>query len=277
MARKMIITLLIAVLLSVGMALAEEDIPFQEVRLHSQLYNGAAVGKTLIPAGWTLNVQDMFLTTGESITWPNSLLVTVTSPDGSVIMTYRSRRDFQQSTVSSMGIESPSGDDTYNQSSMMHMLNYRDGAGTCDLMISILYPNLSHTFLSERDRTAAEIQALEQYWQDFDSGLRQAFAYSDESTLLGTGTDIAERIYQSGDRKTVMNAFVAWYETESQLYGATRDTVDWRMNSVFSMQAPADVFDQYMDIFSIFVLNTNVSQEYEVMTNLHSQYLHNYS
>ena len=45
---------------------------------------------------------------------------------------------------------------------------------------------------------------------------------------------------------------------------------------MFSMQSPASVFDQYMDICSVFAMNTTISQEYNRMTEMHSNYLWNY-
>lgn len=250
---------------------------FQEIKLQSQLFNGAVVGKTVIPVGWHINVGELTLST-ESITWPNAMVVTVTSPDGSVNMSYISRRDFQQKSVYGYGIETHSEDDTIEQSSMMHMLNYRNAAETCDLMMNIIYSDSYNMFLSDRSYTDADAQALYAYWQQFDSGIRNAFSYADGSMkITGTDASLAERTYQSGNNKTIMTAVVSGYEVVTELSGGvTTDTINWRMNAVFSMQAPAAVFDQYLDIYSVFTLNTTTSKEFDVMTNLHSQYLWEY-
>ena len=156
---------------------------FQEVKIRSQLFSGRIVGKTVISIGWSVNVQELTLNP-ESITWPNALYITISSPDGSVTMNYLSRRDFQQQNIYGPGVESQSADDGYDESNMLHTLNYRNAAGTCDYMVNILYPGSTHTFLSERPYSEAEAQALYQCWQLFDSRIRDAFSYADGSVNI---------------------------------------------------------------------------------------------
>lgn len=263
---------------AVTAAPAEGQTGFQEIKLTSQLFNGAVVGKAVIPVGWNITVKELMLSNQLSITWPNALYVVASSPDGSVTMAYISRMDYQQQYVYGLGSEARSTDDGYDQSSMRHTLNYRDAANTCDYLVNDLYPETTHTFLSERTVSAAEARALSSYRQEYDSGIRNAFSQVNSSgtTITGTDASIAERTYQSGSRKTVVNAFVAGYEVVSQFGQMSTDTVNWQVNSLFAMQAPAAVFDQYMDIFSVFALNTTTSQEYNAMTIQHSTYLWEY-
>lgn len=275
-----VVLALVPVLSGCGAAAAAADgqIGFQEVKLISQLFNGAVVGKVVIPVGWNVTVKEYTLNDQLSITWPNALLAYVSSPDGSVTMAYFSRMDFQQQYVYGMGAESQSVDDGYDQSNMLHTLDYRNAADTCDFMVNDLYPETDHVFLTERSATDAENQALYRYWQEYDSGIRSNFGKVNSTTVEIKATDasIAERTYQSGSNKTVVNAFVSGYEVVSQFGQIYTDTINWRINSLFTMQAPAGNFEQYMDIFSVFALNSTTSGEYADMTNQHSFYLWEY-
>lgn len=95
--KKIIFLSIIYIFLNVFLS-ASAQIGFQEVKLHSQLFNGAVVGKTVVPTGWKVNVTELTLNP-ESITWPNALYVTAVSPDGSVSMKYISQRKFQQQYI----------------------------------------------------------------------------------------------------------------------------------------------------------------------------------
>ena len=111
---------------------------FREEKLFSTLFGGLAVGKTVVPEGWRVETQDLTLGS-ESISWPNALYVTVTSPDGACVMKYMSRRLFTQWYTNLMGFTAQSTDDAYDYSEMMHTLDYRDAAGVGDLMVDLLF------------------------------------------------------------------------------------------------------------------------------------------
>ncbi len=279
MIRKCLMVLLAVMLCAVtATAAADGEIGFREVKLISQLFNGAAVGKTVIPAGWNITVTEYTLNDQLSITWPNAMKVTASSPDGSVTMIYVSRMDFQQQSVYGLGAESQSADGSYDQSQMICTLNYRDAAATCDYLMVSFYPDTVHTVLEQRPVTDAENEALYRYWQAYDSGIRNVYSQAEGSgaEVKATNANIAERTYLSGSYKTVVNALVAGHQVLSQFSQMYTDTINWQINRSYIMQAPADVFEQYMDIFSIFELNTTTSQEYDSMTIQHSNYLWEY-
>jgi hypothetical protein len=250
---------------------------FREVKLRSQLFNGAAVGKAVIPSGWSVKIDELTLNP-ESITWPNAIVVTASSPDGSVIMKYVSNREFQQQFIYALGFSSQSEDEAYDSSNMRHNLNYRKAPDSCDYMVNILFPNTYHSFLSETPISDSDAAAVNAYWQLYDSQLRNAYSGMDSSfELKGTEVTLAERIYQSGGSKTVVSTLVAGHECMNYVdANSYTDTINWNMACIYAMQAPASVFDRYRDIFDVFVLNTSTSQEYAAMTNLHSNILFNY-
>ncbi len=278
MVRKFVAVLL-AVMLCAGAAAAAADgeIAFQEVKLISQLFNGAVVGKVVIPVGWNVVVKEYMLNDGMSITTPNVLCAYAYSPDGSVTMAFVSRMDYRQEYLYGMGVESQSKDSSFDQSTMMYMLNYRNASGACDYMLTQHYPETTHVVLSERTLSDSENQALYRFWQEYDSGIRKAYnSIQTNAELKGTDATIAERTYQSGSNKTVVNAVVVANEILTPYYQIYKDTINWSILCSYAMQAPEEIFDQCMDIFSIFTLNSTTTQEYVAMTNQHSRYLKDY-
>ena len=271
--KKVIPLIIIFVLLNVFLTVSAQT-GFQEVKLRSDLFNGAVVGKTVVPAGWQVYLTELTLNP-ESITWPNALYVTAVSPDGSVTMKYLSQRRFQQQFVYMYGYTSQSEDDGYDSSNMLHTLNYRNAGGTCDYMVNVLYPDTYNTFVSETPITSADQAALNAYWQLYDNQYRNAF--SGYAEVKGTEVSVAERFYRSGNNQTVVSAMVSGYElimyTDANTYN---DYINWDMNCIYAMQAPAAVFEQYRDIFDVFLQNTYTTREYAAMTDLHSTVLYNY-
>ena len=274
--KKIIFLSIIYIFLNVFLS-ASAQIGFQEVKLHSQLFNGAVVGKTVVPTGWKVNVIELTLNP-ESITWPNALYVTAVSPDGSVSMKYISQRKFQQQYIYGFGITSQSVDDGYDNSNMLHTLNYRNAGDTCDFMVHVIYPDTYNTFISETPLSYEDRDALNAYWQLYDSQLRSVFGeYGGQFNFKGTEVSLAERVYQSGQNRTVVSAVVSGFEIVSYITADSyTDYINWDMNAVYAMQAPAAMFDQYRAIFDVFRLNTYTSREYAAMTDMHSTVLYNY-
>lgn len=270
---KKIIPVIIILFLSVSLSVSAQT-GFQEVKLRSNLFNGAIVGKTVVPSGWQVYLSELTLNP-ESITWPNALYVTAVSPDGNVTMQYISQRRFQQHGVYMYGYTSQSEDDGYDSSNMLHTLNYRNAGDTCDYMVNIIYPDTYHTFVSETPLTSADQAALNAYWQLYDNQYRNVF--NGYAEVKGTEVSVAERVYQSGNNRTVVSAMVSGYElvmyTDANTYN---DYINWDMNCVYAMQAPATVFEQYRDIFDVFLQNTYTTREYAAMTDLHSTVLYDY-
>ena len=109
-------------------------------------YN-ANIGSTVLPDDWTMQVTHLIIGT-ESITCPNAVFLTATSPDGSAKMLFLSERQFVETYTSMMGFDAHSSDDVFDYSSMMHTVDYRDAAGCCDLTASTLFDG-SPTFLKD--------------------------------------------------------------------------------------------------------------------------------
>lgn len=275
MKKNLLVTVLFILLSSVFSASAQTG--FQELKLRSQLFNGAVVGKTVVPAGWQVRITELTLNP-ESITWPNALYLTVSSPDGSVSMKYLSRRKFQQQYMYTSGFSSQSTGDGYDNSNMLHTLNYRNAGDTCDYMANVIYPDAHHVFVSETPLTYEDQAALNEYWQLYDSQLRGVFgSYGGGFEIKGTEVSLAERLYQSGSDRTVLSAVVSGFEVVTYITADSyTDYINWDMNAVYAMRAPAAVFDQYRDVFNVFRLNTYTSQEYAAMTDRHSTELYNY-
>ncbi len=274
--KKYILLIFAAVILSASGVVSAQT-GFQEVKLRSQVFNGAVVGKTVAPYGWQVYLNE-FTLNPESITWPNMLYVTAVSPDGSVTLKYISRRKFQQGNIYMYGFTSQSEDDSFDQSSMLHTLNYRNAGDSCDYMVNVLYPDTYNTFISETPLSVSDIAVISQYQQLYDSNIRNVFSAAGGSMeVKGTEVSIAERIYQSGNSQTIVSGMVSGFEvvtyTDANTY---TDYINWDMDCIYAMQAPAAVFEEYRSIFDVFVLNTYTSREYAAMTDRHSQELYDY-
>ena len=280
--KKIILLLSILALLCItGASIADGPVAYQEVKLTSSLFNGAVVGKTVVPAGWKVYIKELGLGS-ESIMWPNALHVIAFSPDESVVLHYISRRDFRERQVTAGSYSTHSDDDAYDKSSMVHTLNYREAGAACDFMVNILFDDSSHTFLYEASKPAGETAFLEKYRQKYleetESGLSEAIQLlGGKMQLLGVDLTAAERVYQSCSKKTAMAAMTSGFEAYiNEPSVAAYDTIDWSINCLYAMQADSALFDQYYDIFTVFRMNTSTTQEYDEMTKLHSQILQNY-
>lgn len=272
----------LSLLLVSGTGLAEEPMTYQEVKLTSSYFGGTVVGKAVVPVGWNVTVQDLTLGS-ESITWPNAVYVTAASPDGSATFHYISRRDFRDSSVLSSAYSTRSQDDSYDQSTMMHTLHYRTADQACDLMVNVLFGNAGHTFLYEAEKTAEETAFLEKFRQLYLENRREGLAGQireigiQNMELKGVDLTAAERIYRSGSKRTSVAILANGFETYTTITdGYYMDVIDWSMNCLYAMQADDALFDQYYPAFTVFRMNTGISQEYSAMTNLHSTYLQNY-
>ena len=245
-------------------------------------YN-ANIGSTVLPDDWTMQVTHLIIGT-ESITCPNAVFLTATSPDGSAKMLFLSERQFVETYTSMMGFDAHSSDDVFDYSSMMHTLDYRDAAGCCDLMASTLFDG-SPTFLKDLSLSAEDQAILADAKAQYDAAIQEDMVAGGEllgSNMQLTGSDFtyAARSYQIGAKKVSVQAYSSGFQLYSPLdtvgyynnYPTSySQSIYWRMPSVYALWTDADEHDEYMGAFQAFALGTNVSLEYEHFRNLNSE------
>ena len=201
--KKIILLLSVLALLCIASAsIADGPVAYQEVKLTSSLFNGAVVGKTVVPASWKVYIKELGLDS-ESIMWPNALHVIAFSPDESVVLHYLSRRDFRERQITAGSYSIHSDDDAYDKSSMVHTLNYREAGAACDFMVNILFDDSSHTFLYEASKPAGETAFLERYRQKYleetESGLSEAIRLlGGKAQLLGVDLTVRQQKNSQG-------------------------------------------------------------------------------
>ena len=259
---------------------AEYDFHLKEEKIKSPGFNGAVVGKTVIPEGWSIEVIDLSINS-ESITCPNAIWMTASSPDGKCKLSYISRREFKQEYTNAMGMEISSEDDKYSVSDMMHTLNYREAPEVCDLMASIIYecsPILEYQWtLSKEDKASIE-EAKQNYNTSVIKDINNANQmYGMNLQLQGTDFTIATRTYSAGNKKITLRGFSSGFELFSDFssygYESYTDTIYWSMPAIYGLWTDEDVHESYQRIFDAFAAGTTISQEYEQMRNLNSQEL----
>lgn len=259
------------------------DMPQISLTLHEQkicspLFNGAAVGRTTIPDGWFMQVTDLSVGT-ESITCPDAILLTVSSPDGACEMTFISRREFEQSYTNMYGIEAYSADDQYDWTDMMHFLNYREAGEVCDLLTGVVYGS-GQSLVREIPLTEDEAGSLQTVKNAYLDEVRQVTAaYTNAGVYVGElqGTDVTggARVYSDGAKLTTTRAMSMGYELYQEGNGFYSDIIFWAIPEVFMLRTNPDVHDSYQEVFDVFCASTCVSQEYEQMRELHGQKLVN--
>lgn len=257
---------------------AQVSLTLHEQKICSNLLNGAAVGRTTIPDGWMMQVSDLSIGT-ESVTCPDAIVLTVTSPDGACEMTFISRREFEQSYTNTLGVESCSADDQYNWTDLTHYLNYREADAVCDLMTGVLYGS-NQSLAREIPLTAEETGSIQEFLNTYQTELQQAIAeYTNAGFFVGelVGADVtgAGRVYSDGKKLTTTRAMSMGYELYLQGSGYSSDIILWAIPQVYMLRTDAGVHDAYQEIFDVFCASTCVSREYEQMRQLHSQQLTN--
>ena len=251
-----------------------------ERKITSPGYNNAVVGKTVLPEGWTVQVIDLMIGS-ESITCPNAVYLTATSPDGKAKMVYLSERQFLQSYANLMGYEARSSDDIFDYSNMMHTLNYRNAAACCDLVAEILFET-KVTFLKERLLSQEDEAILLDARAKNDAAIRKDIAdasqlYNMDLNLRATDLTFACRTYQAGSKEITVQAYSSGFELYHDMsmlnYSSYTQEIYWSMPSVYALWTDADVHEDYMTAFQAFALGTSVSEEYEIFRHLNSQRL----
>ncbi len=258
----------------------QNSLSLSERKITSPGYNNAVVGKTVLPDGWTVQVTDLMIGS-ESITCPNAIYLTATSPDGKAKMVYLSERQFLQSYANLMGYEARSTDDVFDYSNMMHTLNYRNAAACCDLAAEILFET-SVTFVKERLLSKEDEAILLDARQKNDAAIRKDMEeasrlYNMQYNVLGTDLTFACRTYQAGSKAITVQAYSSGFELYNDMsvlnYTSYSRDIYWSMPSVYALWTDADVHEDYMTAFQAFAVGTGISEEYEMFRHLNSQRL----
>ena len=249
-----------------------------EQKITSPLFGGAAVGRTMIPEGWTLSVTDLSIGT-ESVTCPDAVLVRAVSPDGSCELIFISKRSFKQEYMNMQGFEAASSDDQFDWSDLTHYLNYRDAGAVCDLMAGVIFGS-GLTPTGEIPLTQEESETLANLRAAYDTEIKNQVA-----TLANSGLQIGEvvstdvtgaaKTYSDGADQITVRSASNGFELYAEGYGFYTDTIWWDIPQVYMIRTPAADHDAYREVFDVFCAGTRVSQEYEQMREQHSQQLQN--
>lgn len=180
-----------------AISLSEQKITYAD-------YENAIVGTTVIPDGWTTQVIHLGTST-ESISWPNAIFLTATSPDGSAKMLFLSRRRFMQYYQNLMGVETRSADDKIDSSRLMHTADYRDAAACCDLTARTLF-DANASLLADLGLSAVDQAVLADAKAMNTAAIQENVAavnriYGENTELLATDFTFAARTYQAGSKK----------------------------------------------------------------------------
>ena len=260
---------------SEGYEVPQVSLHLTEQKILSPAFNNAAVGKTVIPEGWSITVMDLMIGS-ESITCPNAVMVNVKDPEGKCELTFLSRREYEQQISSVMGYQVESTDDAFDFSIMMHTLRYREAAEACDLMASVLYPDalyLMHEKTLSDEEQAVIQTAGDAYYQELVNAFVQYGMEQQGSTLAWSDVSAARRTYAAGNDAVTVDLAVAGYEIDTVLYSAQTQYIFWTMPCVFAMRTSAEDHAVYEEVFDAFCLSTSVSAEFEELRNLNSQRL----
>lgn len=287
MKRVLVLILLIIALLLTGSAWAgdtiattaatngfgsEYSVPQKQITVHEeQIISpafGTAVGRVVVPDGWSVTVQDLSIGS-ESMTWPNAIFVTVSSPDGSCTLSYISVREFYQFCNNILGTMAYSEDDGFDYKKLAHTLNYRDASACCDLMCAVLYgADKNATVVKEYQFSAENEAAIEQFRQKYiesvvasDKNAKSAGLSVGE--LIGADFTAAKRKYQNADGEIIMLASSLGTTTQMQNMGLIYQTTVWKMPFVFGIRTNS--VDEYEELFDIFCNVTSASKEYYAM------------
>ena len=260
-----------------AISLSEQKITYAD-------YENATVGTTVIPDGWTTQVIHLGTST-ESISWPNAIFLTATSPDGSAKMLFLSRRRFLQYYQNLMGVETRSADDKIDSSRLMHTADYRDAAACCDLTARTLF-DANASLLADLGLSAEDQAVLADAKAMNTAAIQENVAavnriYDENTELLATDFTFAARTYQAGSKKITVMAYSSGYQVRtakefvSSYTGSDSYTEEiyWEMPCVFAISTDANKHDDYMGAFQAFALGTNVTKEYEVFCHMNGDRL----
>ncbi len=248
------------------------SVPQMQVTVHeAQIFSpafGTTVGRVIVPDGWDVAVQDLSIGS-ESMTWPNAIYVTVSSPDGSCTLSYISVREFYQFCNNILGTMTYSEDDGFDYKKLAHTLNYRDASACCDLMCAVLYgADRNATVVKEYGFSSENEAAIEQFRQKYIEGV----VASDQNTknagltvgeLLGADFTVAKKKYENADGEIIMLASSCGTTSQMQNLGMIYQTTVWKMPFVFGIRAKN--VDQYEELFDVFCNVTTASKEYYEM------------
>ena len=232
---------------------------------------GCAVGRTMIPEGWSISVQDLGLGS-ESASCPNAVFMTAVSPDGSASMAFLSRREFSQKYYNAGGYEASSADDEYEYSSLSHNLNYRNADASCDLMQNILYGDAS--FTKDRGLTDEEARLMsetdEEYY-NMISGILSALPGIGQ--LIDTEFTVSRRSYSDGHDDYTLFCSSCGYQVQTNTSVLQTSTILWAMPFVYALKTDSASHEAYQEAFDVFCSSTAVSDEYEAMRNQNAEYI----
>lgn len=245
----------------------------QEQQIISPAF-GTSIGRAVVPEGWDMQVVDLMLGT-ETITWPNAVYITITSPDGECELSYISYREFREKYMNMLGYEYHSEDDNYDFSELMHYLNYRTANDACDLMVNILYQDNAELI---QTMEFSEKEAEEIYNASKDFVQQMALLMEEVKSIgidIGELTDaeatVAEKKYALSDGEALVKTSSCGYRLYKEETGLVSDTIIWGMPYVFAMKA--DSVDKYEELFDVFSAVTCVSEEYQQMCRLNGERL----
>ena len=208
---------------------------------------GCAVGRTMIPEGWSISVQDLGLGS-ESASCPNAVFMTAVSPDGSASMSFLSRREFSQKYYNAGGYEASSADDEYEYSSLSHNLNYRNAEASCDLMQSILFGDAS--FTKDRGLTDEEAELIPETndaYYDMISGIFSSFPYLGQ--LIDTEFTASRRSYSDGLHDYTLFCSSCGYQVQNNSSVLQTSTILWAMPFVYALKTDSASHEAYQEAF----------------------------
>ena len=224
---------------------------------------GCSVGRTMIPEGWTISVQDLGLGS-ESASCPNAVFMTATSPDGSASMSFLSRREYCQKYNNVSGFEYSTGDDEYDYTTLTHNLNYRNADACCDLMQNILYGDAS--FTKNRGLTGEEAELIPETNAEYYNMISGSLsAYPNIGQLVDTEFTAARRSYSDGQEDYTLFCSSCGYEVQTNSYAIQSDIIMWAMPFVYALKTDSANHEAYQEAFDVFCSSTAVSDEYEDM------------
>ena len=269
-----------------GTSAAQMELPLADQAIVSLGFGGKTVGRTVIPQGWTLETVDLSVNP-ESMTCPNAVWVTATSPDGKAKLTYLSRREFSEAETYygegyGLGYSWHSEDDIFDFGELMHYLDYREAPQVCDLMVNILYSG-NPVLVGETDITTGNEEVLSSLRKSYDRSVSALVNqtnqfYGDNIEVRWTDVTTGMRTYLDGDKKMTLFSLTEGFEAYKDIgiqgfYDGYQDTIFWCMDATFCLWTDADVHDSYMGIFDTFINCTSVSQEYEQMRHMNADEL----
>ena len=269
---------------------AQLSVPLRVEKITSPAYGGAVIGQTVIPEGWSVEVKDLSMPT-ESISSPDAVHVTVTSPDGDCVMTFISKRDFLEDSGSVSGIGYHSDDDAFDLSVMMHTLNYREAGEVCDLMAGIIY-GCDPVLERENELSTEDLEAVARLREQYIEARQDSFTAPGSPwsvqlsngkypELQGADVTLASRTYRDGASRITVRAssfgYTVYMDEGLDMGYVSMEAYStltyWSMGPLYAIRTGAESHDRYAAVFDAFIRNTAVSAEYELMREIHAEKL----